>query len=245
VINAAGPWVGRVAAMAGAEIPLRLRKGTHLVYNRRVVPVGLLLEAVEKGRYIFAVPFDEGTLVGPTDVDAGDDPSKIETSSDEVESLSKTARFYLSGLPERHDSTIVGARPILGRGKDERLLSRQYEVFDHESRDGVSGFLTIGGGKMSDFRAMAEAVTDAAGVKLGRTASCRASAETLDGRPVGNIPEFPKPAAVLKRIFRTRPRLRQMHALAYLAAGYLRHWRIKKHREVMDSASNILSYYRD
>ncbi|MDE1976758.1 MAG: FAD-dependent oxidoreductase [Elusimicrobia bacterium] len=245
VINAAGPWVGRVAAMAGAEIPLRLRKGTHLVYNRRVVPVGLLLEAVEKGRYIFAVPFDDGTLVGPTDVDAGDDPSKIETSSDEVESLSKTARFYLSGLPERHDSTIVGARPILGRGKDERLLSRQYEVFDHESRDGVSGFLTIGGGKMSDFRAMAEAVTDAAGVKLGRTASCRASAETLDGRPVGNIPEFPKPVAVLKRIFRTRPRLRQMHALAYLAAGYLRHWRIKKHREVMDSASNILSYYRD
>jgi len=243
VINASGPWVGGVAAMAGADIPLRLRQGTHLIYEKRLVSMGLLLEAVEKGRYIFTIPFKDGTLVGPTDVDAGETPANVKTSPAEIESLSKTARFYLRNLPERYDSTIVGARPILGRGGDERFLSRQYEVFDHESRDGICGLVSIGGGKMSDFRAMAEAAADAAGAKLGRAAPCRTRGETLDGKPVESGPDSPKPSALLRRIFRARPRLRQLHALAYLAAGSIRHWRRRVRRETLDEASAVRKYY--
>ena len=56
VINAAGPWVDKVSSLAGVRIPLRLQKGTHLKYNARLVPVGLLLEAVDRGRYAFASP---------------------------------------------------------------------------------------------------------------------------------------------------------------------------------------------
>jgi len=243
VINAAGPWVGQIAAMAGADIPLRLRQGTHLIYKRHLVSVGLLLETVGKGRYIFAIPFKDGTLVGPTDVDAGETPANVKTSSAEIESLSKSARLYLKNLPERHDSTIVGARPILGRGGDERFLSRQYEVFDHESRDGIGGLVSIGGGKMSDFRAMAEAAADAAGAKLGRAAPCRTRGETLEGQPVESAPNFPKPSAFLRKFFRTRPRLRQLHALAYLAAGSIRHWRHKAGREIVDEASTARKHY--
>ncbi|MBI2362791.1 MAG: FAD-dependent oxidoreductase, partial [Elusimicrobia bacterium] len=51
VVNAAGPWIDPVARMAGLSIPLRLRKGTHLVYKEPLTPVGLLLAAVDRTRY--------------------------------------------------------------------------------------------------------------------------------------------------------------------------------------------------
>ena len=47
VINAAGPWVDKVAGLADKHIPLRLQKGTHLVYKEKLTPFGLLLEAAE------------------------------------------------------------------------------------------------------------------------------------------------------------------------------------------------------
>ncbi|MBK9429061.1 MAG: FAD-dependent oxidoreductase [Elusimicrobia bacterium] len=36
LVNAAGPWAARVAALAGAAVDLRLQKGTHLVYRGSV-----------------------------------------------------------------------------------------------------------------------------------------------------------------------------------------------------------------
>lgn len=223
VINASGPWINKIAGLAGIRIPLRLQKGTHLIYKERLAPLGLLLEAEGGGRYVFVVPSPQGTLVGPTDLAAPEDPDKIATTPDEIAYLLKSVGRYLPAFPERYDSTIVGARPILGQRGDERLLSREYEVFDHASRDGVEGLLTIGGGKMSDFRVMAEAATTLACRKLGRAAQCRTFRETLDGKPVGEIPSFPRPWRPVKRFLRHHPHLRALHALAYLGAAFAGH----------------------
>jgi len=76
---------------------------------------------------------------------------------------------------------------------------------------------------MSDFRVMAEAVTSAACEKLGVAAPCRTFTETLSGEPVGHIPDFPRPWRPLKKFLRNHPRLRELHALAYLGAGLVRH----------------------
>ena len=222
VINAAGPWVDKIARLAGLRVPLRLQKGTHLVYKDRVTPVGLLLEAVDRGRYVFIVPSPQGTLVGPTDLPAPEDPERVSTSPEEISYLLASAKRYFKDFPEGYDRTIVGARPILGQAGSEKLLSREYEVFDHSRRDRVEGLLTIGGGKLSDFRIMAEAVTNAACAKLGRASECRTARETLDGRPVTEIPYFPEPWRPVKQFLRRHPRLRELHALAYLGAGLAR-----------------------
>lgn len=224
VINAAGPWVDRVARLAGASIPLRLQKGSHLAYRRRLAPVGLLLEADGGRRYVFVVPSEQGTLVGPTDLPAGDDPDAAFTSNEEIRFLLETATSYLPDFPRRYDATMIGVRPILGQRGDESLLSRQYEVIDHGSRDGIDGFLTIAGGKMSDYRAMAEAVTDSACARLGRPMPCRTHRETLAGEALENIPCFPPPNRALKSLLGGRPRLRQLHSLSCLAAAFARHW---------------------
>lgn len=223
VINAAGPWIDKVSAFAGTRIPMRLQKGTHLIYDRPLVPVGLLLEAVDRGRYVFTVPYKEGTLVGPTELRAPEDPDQVSTSPEEIRYLLDSVKRFLPDFPEKYDRTIVGSRPILGQAGSEKLLSREYEVFDHEMRDKIPGLLTIGGGKMSDFRVMAEAVTTLACQKLGVSAECRTYRETLSGEPVGDIPDFPRPWRPLKNFLRSHPRLRELHALAYLGAALVRH----------------------
>jgi len=223
VINAAGPWVDKIAGLAGAHIPLRLQKGTHLSYKERLVPYGLLLEAVDRGRYVFVVPSPQGTLVGPTDLPAPADPDVVETTPDEIAYLLSSVKRYLPKFPEAYDATIVGARPILGQAGDEKLLSRGYEVFDHETRDRLQGFFTIGGGKMSDFRVMAQAVTDLACARLKHTTVCRTQHETLSGAAIESFPEFPRPWRPLKNFLRTHPRLRELHALAYLGGALAEH----------------------
>jgi glycerol-3-phosphate dehydrogenase len=223
VINASGPWVDKVASMAGARLPLRLMKGTHLIWkDPRRVPVGLLLEAEDRDRYVFVVPSPLGTWVGPTDIPGPADPDETKTTPEETGYLLRSVRRYFANWPEP-DSTIVGSRPILGQPGAEKLLSRDFEVFDHETRDGVPGLLTIGGGKMSDYRIMAETVVDAACAKLSVNAACTTQNFTLDGRPVGDIPQFDPPAPGLKRFLKTRPHLRELYALGHLGVAFAAH----------------------
>ncbi len=230
VINAAGPWIGKLAGLAGLRVPLRLQKGTHLVYRERLLPTGLLLEAEGGGRYVFLVPSPQGTLLGPTDLPAPEDPDQARTSPEEIGYLLNSVKLYLKDFPERFDSTILGTRPILKQRGSEKLLSRDYQVFDHGKKDGLEGLLTIGGGKMSDFRVMAEAVTNLACSKLGASTPCRTHLETLSGEPVGEIPEFSRPWRPLRRFLRRHPHLRELHALAYLGADFLRHMARKAFR---------------
>jgi glycerol-3-phosphate dehydrogenase len=223
-LNAAGPWVDQVTRLAGASLPLRLMKGTHLIYeDKALTPVGLLLEAEDRDRYVFVVPSPLGTWVGPTDLPGPADPDQVRTTDDEVGYLTRSVKRYFASWPAAHARTIVGSRPILGQPGREKLLSRDFEVFDHEGRDGLAGFLTIGGGKMSDYRVMAEAGVDLACRKLGVSAPCVTAQRTLDGAPVGDIPDWPQPDPGLKHFLRERPRLRELHALAHLGAGLARH----------------------
>ncbi len=223
VINAAGPWVDKVAGLADKHIPLRLQKGTHLVYKEKLTPFGLLLEAADRERYVFVVPSPQGTLLGPTDLPFPGDPDSVVTAPEEVSYLLSSVKRYLPQFPKRYDSTVVGARPILGQAGNEKLLSREYEVFDHESRDNLAGLLTIGGGKMSDFRVMAQAVSDLACLKLKHPVVCRTQHETLSGEPIATFPEFPRPWRPLKKFLRKHPRLRELHAMTYLAGAFGRH----------------------
>ena len=221
VVNAAGPWADRVAALAGVRVPMRLQKGTHLVYpplpelSASGTPVGLLLEAQGRERYVFVVPLGEETFVGPTDIAYAGDPDTLSSSADEIRYLYESARRYLP-LPERFEKTVVGARPILGQAGPEKLLSREYEVLDHQARDGVSGLVTLAGGKLSDFRLMAQDASDLVGRKLRQDAPCRTAQLRLDGSPVGDVPYYPPPPRALKRFLRRFPRLRELHALAHL-----------------------------
>jgi glycerol-3-phosphate dehydrogenase len=230
VVNAAGPWAGEVARRAGVDVPLRLQKGSHLVYDGPVAALGtgrrrmgFLLEAADRSRYVFVVPGPDATLVGPTDIETGEAPDRLATGADEVRYLLDSVRRYFPSFPERYARTSVGARPILGQSGSHKLLSREFEVFDHGPRDGVAGFVTVTGGKMSDYRLMGEETGYAVARLLGRPAPCASHRFELDGRPVTDLPDHRLPWRSLKKFLRGHPRLREAHAMAHLAGGFLRH----------------------
>lgn len=245
VINASGPWVGRTASWAGARISLTLRKGSHLVYDRRLTPTGLLLEAKGRDRYVFIVPMQRETLVGPTDLPGPADPDETVSAPEEASWILASVRSYFDRFPEDYSRVLVGSRPILDVTGNEKLLSRGFEVLDHQTRDGIAGLITIGGGKMSDFRLMAEAASDLAACKLGVKAPCTTHLETLSGEPVPPVEAHLPPSKDLQEFLKKRPRLRELHALAHLGWSLLGHWARRLGRgPALSDAGALAAHFR-
>jgi glycerol-3-phosphate dehydrogenase len=84
----------------------------------------------------------------------------------------------------------AGVRPLFqdaraGEVSDTRDVSRTHAVVDHRARDGVTGLLTMSGGKLTTLRLMAQDLVDAMCAQLGDDRPCR----TTEERPPGNADE--------------------------------------------------------
>lgn len=166
VVNATGPWAEQTARLAGAaQVRLTLRKGIHLVLERSPSRHGLIFQALD-GRAVGLYPRGPGAWIGPTD-DAfpggADDP--VGTAG-EADLLSRSLlRVYPFFVPEAARA-VAGLRPILSQS-GPGPLSRDYRVYDHAA-EGLDGFVTVTGGKLTVCRPMARDVLELAQRKLGR-----------------------------------------------------------------------------
>lgn len=210
-VNAGGPWAGRIAARAGADVRLRPGKGIHVVFERRIGNFGLVLEGVD-GRTLFLVPHGAETILGTTDDDYYGDPARVDhdVGRDEIEYVLEAAARALPQAREwRPLRAYAGVRNTLFEwGVDTGELSRRHEVVDHEASDGVPGLLSLAGGKLASYRMFAEEAADAVLAKLGRAPV----ASTTGDRPLPGAeasPDFgalsrelgPPPAAI-ERVWR-------------------------------------------
>ena len=77
----------------------------------------------------------------------------------------------------------AGVRPLVASDSDPsgRSISRGIVLLDHETRDGLAGFITITGGKLMTYRLMAEWAADLACKKLGVNEKCRTADVPLPG----------------------------------------------------------------
>jgi glycerol-3-phosphate dehydrogenase len=101
---------------------------------------------------------------------------------DEVEYLLQAfERVFPSIRAYRPARTTAAVRPTLYKWRRyEDELSRRYEVIDHAAQ-GVEGFVTIAGGKLSMYRLMAEQTSDAVCRKLGHQAKSTTATTPLPG----------------------------------------------------------------
>lgn len=204
VVNAAGVWADRVAALDDPREapPLRPSKGIHVVVpaERLDVRAAVLVPSVEAGRFHFVLPWRGRTLVGTTDSDyAGDlDAPRAEAGEIAVLLDSVARAFPETGLSARDViSSFAGLRPLVGReGGPTAELSRKEEVLV-----GASGLVSVVGGKLTTYRRMAELVVDRVADRLGEgRRRSRASA-------TASIPLAVANDAALDRILRERPEL--------------------------------------
>jgi len=172
VVNAAGAWVDEVRGLEAGESDMRmsLSRGIHLVLPRERLPINatIIIRAPDK-RSIFAVPRGAFTYVGTTDVfHDGADYWPTPTRED-IDYLLRATEAALSIDPIR-DAEIVslwsGVRPLIAQpGKKANEVSRKDEIWTSPG-----GLVSIAGGKLSAYRAMAERVVDLVVERLGATA---------------------------------------------------------------------------
>jgi glycerol-3-phosphate dehydrogenase len=170
-VNATGPWLDRTIAplRPSAKPLLRLTKGIHLVTPRATKQAHVLF-AKRDGRLFFVLPWLDATIVGTTDTDYDGDPADAAATEEDVRYLQEEARRAFPNAPfDEIYFTWAGVRALVRQeGVSEGQVSRKHALFDHERRDGIAGALSVVGGKITAYRAIAEEVTDLAARKLGR-----------------------------------------------------------------------------
>lgn len=182
VINAGGPWVPQVAKMAGTSFSLRPSKGIHLILDRRITSTGVIAPTPDQ-RQVELVPHENSTLLGMTDTDFEGDLENLSIEEDEIDYLLTPMEALVPKIRQaRIIRAMAGIRPlILQEEKAITEVSRDFKVIDHLKRDGLDGFLTVAGGKMSIYRLMAEKLTDLLCKKLNIKAKCRTAQTVLPG----------------------------------------------------------------
>ncbi len=184
VINATGVWAGEV----DTSITLRPSRGTHLVFDAKSFgnPTAALTIPIpgELNRFVFAMPEQLGRVyLGLTDEDApGPIPDVPEPTSEEIGFLLDTVNTALDVKLGRDDviGAYAGLRPLIDAGEGRTAdVSR-----DHAVVDSPSGVISVIGGKLTEYRYMAEDVLDKAVVLRGLGAGrCRTRNLPLVGAP--------------------------------------------------------------
>lgn len=215
VINAAGPWCGEVAALAGVQLPIRPTPGLLLVFGRRVVN-GLINHMRLTGDGDVLIPDESSTIAGTTSWPV-DDPDRYAIPIDQIDLIREEAAAMVPILRNvRIARVFAGVRPLLAEGESERKITRMFKCIDHAQRDGLEGFISLLGGNASMHRLMAEAAVDMACAKLGEAVPCPTRSEPLVGAEhavsAGEIPAERKMEALA--VWRWKRRLGSLHAEA-------------------------------
>ena len=173
-VNATGVWADGVQALASTD-PARIRpsKGVHVVFRPGAIAtrVGMLLpSAADDGRFLFVIPWEDRAYVGTTDTDHdGDRDAPAVEDADRAYVLAAVQRAFPAATADDVVASWAGLRPLLDRGQaSTKDLSRQHAIFEDPK-----GLLTITGGKLTTWRAMAEDLVDRAARELGRGGRCR------------------------------------------------------------------------
>jgi glycerol-3-phosphate dehydrogenase len=120
-------------------------------------------------------------VIGTTD-ESVPDPEHFAIEPWEVKLMLAEADKLVPGFSEmRMLRAWGGVRPLYQETKaaDTRDVTRAYTLLDHETRDGLQGFITITGGKWTTFRQMAQVTADRVCEKLNTERECRTHLELL------------------------------------------------------------------
>jgi glycerol-3-phosphate dehydrogenase len=184
VINATGVWAGEI----DPSLKLRPSRGTHLVFDAAALgnPTAALTIPIpgELNRFVFAMPEQLGRVyLGLTDEEApGPIPDVPQPTSAEVKFLLDVVNTGLAITLESADviGAYAGLRPLIDTGAGRTAdVSR-----DHAVIESSSGVISVVGGKLTEYRHMAQDVLDRAIELRGLDAGeCRTRNLPLVGAP--------------------------------------------------------------
>ena len=184
IVNAAGIWGHLVVEKAGISINMFPAKGSLLIFGHRVNQM-VINRCRKPANADILVPDDAVCVIGTTSDRVGyDEIDHLKVTNEEVDILIREGEKLAPALAStRILRAYAGVRPLVAADNDPsgRSISRGIVLLDHEKRDGLSGFITITGGKMMTYRLMAELATDLVCSKLGIDKPCMTATIPLPG----------------------------------------------------------------
>lgn len=241
VINATGVWAEQI----DPGIHLRPSRGTHLVFDAETLAHPRAALTVphpgSTSRFVFALPQRLGrVIVGLTDEEAPGPVPDVPLPQDaEIDFLLSTISNALETPLTRGDvrGTFAGLRPLIAQdpeaGSHSASRSSADSTADISRRHHVAvselGVVSVLGGKLTTYRAMAEDAVDLACAHAGlRDSGCATRALPLVGAPGSALPPEAQAAILADACARPNERIapsldvtRAEIAFAVLAEGAL------------------------
>ena len=159
LVNCAGPWVNEILARitpAMAPQSVELVQGSHLLLPP-LLDQYFYVEAPKDKRAVFVLPWEGKLMVGTTEKVHDGVPEQAGCSPEEQEYLLATLRHYFPHLPipTQAIETFAGLR-VLPKS-DKNAFARPREVMFSVDNETHPRVLSIMGGKLTTYRATAEA----------------------------------------------------------------------------------------
>lgn len=160
VVNVAGPWVDDIltGTVEGDRQWMGGTKGTHLVVAPFPgAPTDAMYYESDDGRPMMIIPWLGLYMIGSTDKRFSGDLDTVTADEEEIDYiLYETTKVFPScGLTR--DSVLywyTGVRPLPYVDAERTAdITRRHEIHDHAPR--ISGLLSVIGGKLTTFRALA------------------------------------------------------------------------------------------
>jgi len=156
VISATGAWADGLRGQVGGAPRLRPLRGSHLLLPAWRLPLAQAISLMHPhdGRPVFAYPWEGVTLVGTTDVDHGAGlAAEAAITRAEFDYLLAALRWQFPALDLVEGDVIAtfsGVRPVVASGAlDPSREAREHALWLEQ------GLLTVAGGKLTTFRAIA------------------------------------------------------------------------------------------
>ncbi|KQW08267.1 hypothetical protein ASC66_04925 [Leifsonia sp. Root4] len=193
VVNAAGPWVDEVLALAGGhDRKMGPTKGSHLIVDPfdGAPDTCIFFESPDDARPMFVLPWNGRFMIGTTDIPYNDSLESIVIDKDESAYLLNAVNLLIPRAKLNVDDVLwsySGVRPLpyVGELDDPSKVSRDHEILVHTGAS--SGLITLIGGKLTTHRALGELVAKKIERALGRKPGVSPTRDAaLPGAPAGD-----------------------------------------------------------
>jgi glycerol-3-phosphate dehydrogenase len=168
IVNATGVWENRFTTdeRAGGR---RGSKGVHVSVARERVGNrdALTLISPIDGRVMFCLPAGPQAIIGTTDTWTNESPESVHASFDDVDYLLRSANAYFPRARLTRDDIVsawAGIRPLAhASATNPSAVSREHSIVTDNS-----GVISVTGGKLTTYRAMAAEIVDLVQRSLGQ-----------------------------------------------------------------------------
>lgn len=186
VLNATGPWTDEVRRMEGIATGPTVRgtKGVHIAVPASRVgnKSAVTLLSPDDGRVMFALPAGAHTIIGTTDTATQEHPREVRAARADVRYLLAACNRFFPAARLTEDDVVsawAGIRPLVASTNAGNPSSASRE---HAITTTAAGVVTITGGKLTTYRAMAEQCVDLVVHRVGRgVRQCDTASASLPG----------------------------------------------------------------